>query len=289
MSRAERMAAERLSVEVDRLLRGEETGGEGELWPTVERLAAINRLLDPPDAALQQRVWARIQRARSTTRGWLWRPMPRAWVAVALTLVLAIAVIGASPRGRQAIAEVMGVFQLGQVEVRVTPRATGQPGVEHQVTREESLPDLAAAEALVGYELLTPTALPDGYVLRAVKAVYYDELPAWIPQPFYVDLDYGPPAGDDHPYYLRLREYRISFGGPGEGISALRFATGEVSLAQDVDLDGRRAVLLHLPGAAFPPAEVLLEVVWEQNGVAVELMSQELSVEELIAVARSVR
>jgi len=289
MSRAEQVAAERLSAEIDRLLRGEETAGvEGDLWPTVERLAAINQLFAPPDAALRQRVWARMQRARSTSRGWHWPAWPRALAAVALTLVLAVAVIGASPRGRQAIAEVMGIFRLGRVEVRVTPRATMQPGVEHRVTREEVLPDLASAEELVGYELLTPMALPEGYVLRAIHAVYYDELPAWIPQPFYVELDYGPPAGDAHPYYLRLREYRISFGGPGEGISALRFASGEVSMAQEVDLDGRRAVVLHLPGAAFPPAEVLLEVVWEQDGVVVELMSQELSADELIAVARSV-
>jgi hypothetical protein len=290
MNRAERVAAEKLSAEIDRLLRGGgTTGSEGELWPIIERLAAINRLFEPPDAALRQRVWARVQRVQSTKRGWRGRPMPRAWAAVVLTLVLTIAVIGASPRGQQAIAEVMGVFRLGRVEVRVTPRATVQPGVEHQVTREESLPDLAAAEELVGYELLTPTVLPEGYALREIKAVYYDDLPAWIPQPFYIDLDYGPPAGDAHPYYLRLREYRVSFGEPGEGISALRFDTGEVSLAEDVDLDGRRAVLLHLPGAAFPPAEVLLEVVWEQGGVVVELMSQELSAEELIAVAKSVR
>lgn len=284
------VAAERLSAEIDRLLRGEEAAGiEWDLWPTVERLAAINQLFDPPDMALRQRVWARMQRVQFTSQGWRWRAWPRAWAAVVLTLVLAIAVIGASPWGRQAIAEVMGVFRLGRVEVRVTPRATVQPGVEHQVTRQESLPDLAAAEELVGYKLLTPTALPEGYVLRAVKAVYYDDLPTWIPQPFYIDLDYGPPAGDAHPYYLCLREYRVSFGEPGEGISALRFATGEVSLAQDVDLDGRHAVLLHLPGAAFPPAEVLLEVVWEQDGVVVELMSQELSAEELIAIAKSVR
>jgi len=259
------------------------------LWPTVERLAAINRLFEPPDAALRQRVWARMQRAQSTARGWPWRAWPRAWATIALTVVLALAVIGASPRGRQAIAEVMGVFRLGRVEVQVTPRTTVQPVVEHLVTRQETLPDLAAAEELVGYELLTPAALPEGYELRAIKAVYYDDLPAWIPQPFYVDLDYGPSAGDAYSYYLRLRQYRISFGGPGEGISALRFATGEVSMAEDVDLDGRRAVLLHLPGAAFPPAEVLLEVVWEQDGMVMELMSQELSAEELVAVARSVR
>ena len=289
MGRAEQVAAERLSAEVDRLLRGERTAGvEGDLWPTVERLAAINRLFEPPDAALRQRVWTRILRAKSVSRRWRWRAWPRALAAVALTLVLAVAVIGASPVGRRAFAEVMGVFRLGRVEVRVTPRATMQPTVEHQVTRQESLPDLAAAEALVGYELLTPMALPEGYVLRAVRAVYYDDLPAWIPQPFYVELDYGPPAEDAHPYYLRLREYRISFGGPGEGISALRFASGEVSMAQEVDLDGQRAVVLHLPGAAFPPAEALLEVVWEQDSVVVELMSRELSAEELIAVARSV-
>jgi len=272
------------------LLRGKETAGvEGDLWPTVERLAAINRLFEPPDAALRQRVWTRMRRAQSTTRGWRWRAWPRALAAVAVTLVLAVAVIGASPVGRQAIAEVMGIFRLGRVEVRVTPRATVQPAVEHRVTRQESLPDLAAAEALVGYELLTPMALPESYALRAIHAVYYDDLPAWIPQPFYVELDYGPPAGDTRPYYLRLREYRISFGGPGEGISALRFASGEVSIAQEVDLDGQRAVVLHLPGAAFPPAKTLLEVVWEQDGMVMELMSQELSADELIAIAHSVK
>ncbi|MBC7249386.1 MAG: hypothetical protein H5T62_03810 [Anaerolineae bacterium] len=289
MNGAERLAAERLSTEIDRLLQGEEAVGiEEELRATVERLAGLHRLLEPPDAALRRRVWARVQRAQSIGRGWRRRPMTRAWAAVALALVLLAVVIGVSPPGRQAIAEVMGVFQLGRIEVRVTPRATVQPGVEHQVTREEVLPDLAAAEELVGYELLTPASLPEGYDLYAVRAVYYDDLPAWVPQPFYIDLDYRPPGGDAHPYYLRLREYRLSFGGPGDGISALRFAAGEVSLADDVDLDGRRGVLLHLPGAAFPPEEVLLEVVWEQDGVVLELMSQELSAEELVAVARSV-
>ncbi|MDY7041719.1 MAG: hypothetical protein SVX38_12730, partial [Chloroflexota bacterium] len=248
----------------------------------------VNSLFEPPDAAFRQRTWARVLRSQPIPRRWRRRAWPRAWTTVALTLVLAVAVIGASPRGRQAIAEVMGIFRLGGVEVRVTPRSTAQPTLEHQVTRQESLPDLAAAEELVGYKLLTPAALPDGYELRTIKAVYYDELPPWIPQPFYIDLDYGAPTDDAHPYYLRLREYRVSFGGQGEGISALSFATGDVSLAQDVDLDGRDAVLLHMPGAAFPPAEMLLEVVWEQDGIVVELMSQELSAEELVAVARSV-
>lgn len=289
MSRSERIAAETLSAEIDCLLRGEEAVAlEGELQAVVERLAALNCLFEPPDVALRQRVWTRMQRAQSTRGGWRRRPVARAWAAIVLALVLVIALLGVSPVGRLVIAEVMGVFRLEQIEVRVTPRATAQPGVEHQVTRQEDLPDLTAAEKLVGYELLTPASLPEGYELHAVKAVYYDDLPAWVPQPFYIDLDYRPPGGDAHPYYLRLREYRVSFGGPGEGISALRFATGEVSLAEDVDLDGRRGVLLHLPGAAFPPAEMLLEVVWEQDGVVVELMSQELSVEELVAVARLV-
>lgn len=289
MSRSERIAAEKLSAEIDCLLRGEEAVAlEGELQAVVERLAALNRLFEPPDVALRQRVWTRMQRVQSTRGGWRRRPVARTWAAIVLALVLVIVLLGVSPVGRLVIAEVMGAFRLERIEVRVTPRATAQPGVEHQVTREEVLPDLAAAEELVGYELLTPASLPEGYELHAVKAVYYDDLPAWVPQPFYIDLDYRPPGGDAHPYYLRLREYRVSFGGPGEGISALRFATGEVSMVEDVDLDGQRAVLLHLPGAAFPPAEMLLEVVWEQDGVVVELMSQELSAEELVAIARAV-
>ncbi|MDY7042526.1 MAG: hypothetical protein SVX38_16865, partial [Chloroflexota bacterium] len=114
MSRAERVKAERLSVEVDRLLRGEETaGGEGELWPMVERLAVVNSLFEPPDAAFRQRTWARVLRSQPIPRRWRRQAWPRAWTTVALTLVLAVAVIGASPRGRQAIAEVMGIFRLG--------------------------------------------------------------------------------------------------------------------------------------------------------------------------------
>jgi hypothetical protein len=146
------------------------------------------------------------------------------------------------------------------------------------------LDSVQEAQAIVDYEVLTPAVLPSGYVLRDVIAVTYEDMPVWIPQPFYLELEY---RGDGSPelHHLTLREFGLAVR-EGEYMRRIRqvdFASQDVSQAQDVLVGDMPGVLLTMPTA--PGVPPLKRLIWQQGEVVVEMLSQTLEDAELLAAA----
>ncbi len=282
MSR-ERRAAEELSREIDRLYvrspqeRDKATSAPVPELAVVQRLRSLSQELPPVPESLRQRVRsivaAHAQQAASRPKtGWLrWRSA--AWGALAATLVL-LSVFLVLPTGQQVLAQAMRIL-LGQTEVALTP--TLPPPTR---AMREPLPDLLAVELTMGRAPSLPRTLPEGYVLRELAAVSYPVLPEWISQPFYVELAYGLEEGTPG---LWLREYRLLFRDYG-GIKGISAASKSVAHMEEVDVSGVRGAML-----TFSPEEETHTLVWERDGLLLELKTDCLGEQELLEVARSVR
>jgi hypothetical protein len=281
--RRERRAAEELSKGIDRLYDPLPHEPRKATSPAMPELAVAHRLrrwsqdLPPVPEALRQRVRGMVaataeEAAPRSRWGWLrWRSA--AWGALVATLVL-FSIFLALPTGQQVLAQAMRIL-LGQTEVALTP--TLPPPTR---AMREPLSDLLAVELTMGRAPSLPRTLPEGYVLRETAAVSYPDLPEWISQPFYVELVYGPEA--DAPG-LWLREYRLLFREYG-GIKGISAASESVARMEEVDVSGVRGAML-----TFSPEEETHTLVWERDGLLLELKTDCLSEEELLEVARSVR
>jgi hypothetical protein len=286
MSR-ERRAAEELSVEVDRLYatplqeQGEALPAEMPELLAARRLRRLSQALPPVPPALQQRVRGMVEARQASlcaeeldggpVRWFRWRSV--ACGALAATVVL-LAVFLALPPGQHVLAQAMHIL-LGQTEVALTPTLEAP-----MAATREPLDSLLAVELAMGRAPSLPKVLPEGYVLREMTAVSYPELPEWISQPFYVELAYGLEEGA---LGLWLREYRLLFREYGE-IKGIAAASESVAYMEEVDVSG-------VPGAmmTFSQDERLHTVVWERDGLLLELKTDRLSKEELLQVAQSVR
>lgn len=286
-SKAERKRAAQISAAVDQLLRDPDQvpGGwdqaEAGVMATAQRLARLPALLGPVEPVLEQQVMRQV-RSRSMPA----RRVPRAglgWAAAGLLTVLLVVLL--TPLGQTAVASFMAVFNLGRTEVSIAPVHTpsAQPPTALAGTRavQESL-TLAEAQGQVSYAIPQPDYLPSGYRLEEVKGYTYPDLPAWIPQPFFLELVYGDGLGND----LILRVYSISLGDEGN-IASLDLQATAIQDAKDVDVNGQPGVLLRL--GTDRAGVVWQEVVWEQDELIVALSSAHLAQEELLRVARSVQ
>ena len=286
-SKAERARAERVSAAVDQLLRdpeavpGELDPDESGVMATAQRLARLPALLGPVEPALEQQVMRQVRLPAT-----LARRVPRlglAWAAAGLVMVLLVVLL--TPLGQTAVAGFMAVFNLGRTEVSIAP-VYAPPGqlataVANSTATHESL-TLAEAQGQVSYAIPQPAYLPSGYRLEGVKGYTYPDLPAWVPQPFFLELAYGDGEGND----LILRVYSIALGDEGS-ISSLDLQATAIQDARDVDLNGQAGVLLRL--GTERAGVVWQEVVWEQDELIVALSSAHLAEEELLRVARSVQ
>jgi hypothetical protein len=204
--------------------------------------------------------------------GWLrWRSA--AWGAIAATLVL-LSIFLVLPTGQQVLAQAMRIL-LGQTQVALTPTL---PPPTRAV--REPLSDLLAVELTMGRAPSLPRNLPEGYALREMAAVSYPDLPEWISQPFYVELVYGPEEGAPG---LWLREYRLLFREYG-GIKGISAASESVAHMEEVDVSGVRGAML-----TFSAEQEAHTLVWERDGLLLELKTDCLTEKELLEVARSVR
>lgn len=244
------------------------------LQHTEQHIRRIVDALPPPPRSLQRRIEMRF--AAHEARRPLGRVRPLLWSAAAAVLILAL-VWSALPGGKAAWAAVLSALKLGQITVEtaeITPTATGQAG---RAIREP-LPDLLAVELTMGRAPAVPHTLPAGDALQSIYAVSYPDLPAWISQPFYVELCYGTEQDDTS---FCLREYRLLFREYG-GISSLR--PPDDTLIERVDVGGVQGALLTVES----PARLYL-VVWERDGLMLELQSSRLSSDELLQIAQTVR
>jgi hypothetical protein len=279
----ERRAAKELSQEIDRLYAmSPQERDQATLLP-VSEMAVAQRLrrwgqdLPPVPEPLRQRVRTIV--ATHAEQATL-RPKPgqlrwrsAAWGALAATMVL-LSVFLILPTGQQVLAQAMRIL-LGQTEVALTP--TLPPPTR---AMREPLPDLLAVELTMGRAPSLPRALPEGYVLREMVAVSYPDLPEWISQPFYVELAYGPEGSTPG---LWLREYRLLFREYG-GIKGISAASQSVARMEEVDVSGVRGAML-----TFSAAQETHALVWERDGLLLELKTDCLSEQELLEVAQSVR
>lgn len=286
-TKTERIHAAQLAAEIDKLIRdpdappGQLAQGAAGLLDTGRRLARLPALLGPVDPALEQQVMRRVR----TGVGPGVRPsrLRPGWAVAGLTALLVVAML-LTPLGQTAVASFMAVFSLGRTEVRITPVDSGAAPLATAAAQGAAVKQrlsLEEAQAQVAFTIRQPDYLPAGYRLRTVNSYSYPDLPAWLPQPFFVELVYG----DDGGHTCALRLYPIMFG-KDAGISGMNLEATDIQEVKDVDVSGRPGVLLHI-GSGRSAAR-WQEVVWEQDDLILALSATDLDEAELLRVARSV-
>jgi len=275
----EREIARNLSTEVDNLLAGAPAVARDDALSALRNELAIARRLRqwsdglppaPPD--LYRRVGAAVRAPPATRRRWTFRSA--AWGALVATAVFLVVWMFA-PSGQQVWAGMLRALQLGQTRVELTPTLHAPtPAVR------EELRDLVAVELQMGRAPSVPKTLPEGYELLEIVAVSYPDLPSWISQPFFIELGYGERGASPG---LRLREYRLLFREYG-GITSFQPVSELVANFEVVDVSGVSGTLL-----TFSEGSAVYTVIWERDGLLLELETDRLSKEELLRVAQMVR
>jgi hypothetical protein len=293
----EDVRSERVSAAVDELLRDPEAsvardldGADEALLGTMRRLARLPELLLPASVPLEQRV-LRVQalaagRQRQLELKRTARRLVVPWAVAGLATVLLIVALF-TPFGETARAGFRSVFRLGRTEVRVTPADTAsapQATAQVQGAAISQTLTLAQAERQLPFDLVQPARLPPGFVLDSVTGYTYPDLPAWVPQPFSVELVYRDGLGAT----LALRQYPITLGEKDRlNTSALNLRAAPIQDVRQVDVGGKPGVLLSLGNESGQTA--WQEVVWEQGNLILSLSATGVSEVELMRVARSVR
>ena len=286
--RAERLRAEQVSAAVDRLLRdpGSDVGlphpEAAEALAAARQMARLPALLGPVDPAFEERVMRRVRDAGPSPRHIPWLRL--GWAVGGLALVL-LAVLLLTPLGDTAVAGLMAVFDLGRTDLRVAPEevspAVPETAVQGGRAVRQSL-TLAEAQDAVAFAIPQPGTLPPGFRLSAVYGYEYPDLPAWVPQPYFVELIYRDSGGGE----LLLRVYSIALG-EGASVSSLNLRAPPIEDAQDVEVNGQPGVLLRQE--LEPSGIALLELVWEQDDLILALSSHDLDELDLLDIARSIQ
>lgn len=277
----ERMRAEQVSAAVDQLIRDPEAkpgavdSEDVGLVHTARRLAQLPSLLGPVDPALERKVMHQVQGARTRRK----RPGFRlVWAAAGVVAALLLVLL-VTPAGQTAVASFLGVFHLGRTEVQVTqvgtPTATAQAVVHREILTLED------AQARLPFSIPQPAYLPEGYGLQEVSGYTYPDLPAWLPQPFFVELVYGGESGA----VCSLRVYPITVGEEAS-VSALNLEASSFEVVKDVEVQGQPAVLLRLGDGSGRKA--WQEIVWEHGDLILALSASDLTEAQLLQVAASV-
>jgi hypothetical protein len=281
------MRAEQVSAAVDQLLRepgvlpGAVIPEEAGLLRIAQRLAQLPASLGPVDPVLEQRVLrlrhseARLQQRPRFKLGWA--------VAGLVVALLLLALL--TPLGQTAVASFMAVFQLGRTEVHITPADTPTlplGTVAAQSSAVQQRLTLAEAQAQVAYAIPQPTYLPAGYELREVVGYTYPDLPAWVPQPFSLELVYEGEGGRT----FALHFYPITLGEKGS-VAGMNLEASPIHDVQDVDVNGQPGVLLQVGPAGYET--LWQELVWEQGDLVLALSARDLPEDDLLRIARSVR
>jgi hypothetical protein len=185
------------------------------------------------------------------------------------------------------MASFMAVFNLGRTEVNITPASEPLASLATAEVRSSAIAvslTLEEAPDRLAFSLLEPSYLPRGFSLAEVTGFTYPELPAWLPQPFSVQLKYADGEGSE----FMLRLYPIALGEDGQpAVSRMNLEAAPIRGVREVDIGGRPGVLLQV-GRGDGEAS-WQEIVWEQDDLVLALSTTDLSEQELLRVARSVR
>jgi hypothetical protein len=286
-TRDERIRAEQVSEAVDQLVSDPDAAldlpdpSAAEALAAARQMARLPALQGPADPALEQWVMGRVRRAEISPRRTPWSRV--GWVAAGLVAMLLAAML-LTPMGQTAVAGLMAVYDLGRTNVQISPEYTpttlppaaveGGRAVQQNLTLDE-------AQDLVSFTIPQPGYLPSGFRLEGVNSYRYPDLPAWVPQPFFVELLYYDSEGDE----LLLRVYSIGLG-EGASIASLNLRASLIEHAKDVDVNGQPGVLLQQDRASS--GNLWQELVWEQDDLILALASVHLDESELLNVARSI-
>jgi hypothetical protein len=286
-TRAERVRAEQVSAILDQRDRDPQVEREkldpqdAGLLDTARQLARLPDLLGPVEPRFQEQVLraAKAQRPRPEKS----RPFRLAWVAAGLAVILLVAV-ALTPLGQTAVASFLAVFNLGSTEVRIESAGTPSPLPATAVAAESAIREsltLEQAQEQIAFALPQPAYLPSAYQLAAVYSYTYPDLPAWVPQPFFLEFVYT----DARQNELILRIYPIMLGEQAT-IAGLDLKATSIQRVENIEVSDQPAVLLQLgndrAGIAWR------EVVWEHDDLILALSALHLSEADLLRVARSV-
>ena len=289
-TRSERARAAEISAAVDELIHNADAQpGQFPVDPediglltTARQLTRLPSLLGPVNPLLEQQIIRRVRTAGQAPPHIL--RLRLGWaVAGLLTILLAITLF--TPLGQTAMASFMAVFKLGRTEVRITPVDTPallQATVVAQSTAVQQTLTLDEARAQVSFAIPQPAYLPPGYRPRGAISHTYPDLPAWVPQPFFVELIYE----DGQAHELSLRAYPIMLGDQAS-ISGMNLQAAPIQDVQDVDVNGQPGVLLRLGSGRRGTS--WQEVVWEQGDLILALSANDLTEVDLLRIARSVQ
>lgn len=257
---------------------------DAELLSIAQKLAQLPSLLGPVDSALERRVMQVVRAGGSHQR-----QLPRlrvGWALLALAIGLLVVAL-VTPMGKTAVASFMNVFNLGRTEVRITPADTpatllatteaGSTVIRKNLTLEQARDETR-------FPILQPEYLPPEYQLQEVVGHFYPDLPAWIPQPFSVELIYRDSRGCE----LALRHFPITLSADARAaISGMDLTASPIQDVVDVDVNGQPGVLLQLGSGRSEPT--WQELIWEQDDLILALTATNLTEAELLRVSRSVR
>ena len=296
----ERDAARQLSEALDQLVSqtgsvGADPAGrpatavplESGMSQAIARLSALPVLLPAPDAAFEQRVWQRVRAAdqaggqrRRLALG-LSTPAGMRLRFLVSFAVLALALLVLLPGPRAAVGNWMARIRLGRVDLVLAPEPTHRSVL---VASSQDFASVADAERAAGFHVLAPAYLPAGYDLTTVQSVSYDQLPVWM-RPLYVESTYRPERTGPEQVYVQLRQFNARQAG-GVQVGEIEYQSQDIRSTRALTLThGAPAVLLEFRHSEPP----LRELIWEHDGMTLELWSATLSEDELVRVAESVR
>lgn len=296
----ERDAARQLSEYLDQLVSKPDSGGgdpagrpatavvlDSGMGQAIARLSALPALLPAPDAAFEQRVWQRVravdQAGGQSKRLALGLPVPAGMRLrfLAPFAVLAVALLLLLPGPRAALGNWMARIRLGRVDLVLAPDPTPRSAL---VASSQDFASLGEAEHAAGFHVLAPAYLPAGYDLTAVQSVSYEQLPVWM-QPLYVESTYRPERTRPEQVYALLRQFNARQAG-GVQVGEIEYQSQDIRSTRALTLNhGAPAVLLEFR-QSDPP---LRELIWEHDGMTLELWSATLSDDELVRIAESLR
>lgn len=280
MSDAEEVrAAQRLSEQVDCVLAGQPVDLADPLLAAAERLSRLPDLLPEVEPAFERRVLASL---RPPIRRRFPLPVPtfrvRALSLAAAMMVVVMAFVLTVP-GQTALARLAAIFHLESVEVGINV-ATATPARIHRIVTpriERPLSGLEAARQVAPVPILVPRSLPAAWSLVDVTAVYYPDLPARVP--LNIILTYESTSGSS----LEIVEYFIQLG-DNLTIDSLSRLDETFSSAREVTIGGRRAILVETNRAKDTRT-----LIWQQDGLLLEVEARNVRAEELRSFASSLR
>ena len=296
----ERDAARQLSEYLDQLVSKADFGSadpagrpatpvslDSGMTQAIARLSALPVLLPVPDAAFEQRVWQRVravdQAGGRSKRLVLGFPAPAGMRLRFLVpfAVLALALLVLLPGPRAAVGNWMTRIRLGRVDLVLAPEPTPRSVL---VASSQDFASLGAAEQAAGFHVLAPAYLPAGYDLTTVQSVSYEQLPVWM-RPLYVESTYRPEHARPEQVHVVLRQFNARQAG-GVQVGEIEYQSQDILSTRSLTLPhGAPAVLLE-----FRHSDPLLrELIWEHDGMTLELWSATLSEDEIMRVAESMR